>query len=143
MSTVDLTHFLSRATTEDPYFRFLRFQVERPTPGNVVLKVHIDPDFHTNRRGITHGSPLAALCDACMGWSCRTLGYHVVTVNMDISYIRPVMENTWVYGEGRVVHHGSKTIVCEAHLYDEAHRLAIVGKGTYWIHHTIDLATDV
>lgn len=143
MNEIDFTHFLQRATTEDPYFRFLRFQVHQLLPGNVVLKIYIDPDFQANWRAVAHGAPLAALSDACMGWSCRTLGYHVVTVNMDMSFLRPIPEETWVYGEGKVVHRGKKTMVCEARLYDQEHHLALFGKGTYWIHHEIDLKTDI
>ncbi len=140
---VDFTNFLKRATTEDPYFQFLKIEIVDLQPGNVKMKLFIDKDFHTNRMGISHGAPLAAMSDACMGWSCRTLGYHVVTINIDISFVRPIPEETWVYGEGKILHEGSNTLVGEARFHDEGGHLSLVGKGTYWIRHRIDLATDV
>lgn len=139
----DFTHFLQRATTEDPFFKFLRMQVDSLAPGNVRLKLFVEPDFHTNRRGVCHGGPLAAMSDACMGWSCRTLGYHVVTTDIHISYIRPAPENTWVYGEGQVIHEGKNTLVAEVKFYNEDGKIILLGKGTYWIRHRIDLATDI
>lgn len=143
MEEINFDNFLKRATTEDPFFKFLQMQIESIKPGNVKIKLFIDDNFHTNTRGTAHGAPLAAMSDACMGWSSRTLGYHVVTVNLDISYVRPVMANTWVHGEGKVLHHGRNTTVCEVHFHDEDGNLVLIGKGTYWILHKIDLAKDI
>lgn len=143
MEQVDFSHFLQRASTEDPFFKFLKMEIEGIQPGNVKIRLFIDENFHTNRRGVAHGSPLAAMSDACMGWSSRSLGYHVVTINIDISYLRPVSQNTWVHGEGRVVHHGKRTTVCEVRFHDDEGNVVLIGKGTYWIHHPIDISTDI
>jgi uncharacterized protein (TIGR00369 family) len=101
-------------------------------PGTAGLKMYCDPKF-SNHMGSIHGAVIAGLIDNAMGLSMESSGRRGVTLEMSLNYIAPVMENTVVTAEGRVVYAGKKTAVIEASLFTENGELAAKGKGTFYL----------
>ena len=101
-------------------------------PGTAGLKMFCDHKF-SNHMGSIHGAVIAGLIDNAMGLSMESSGRRGVTLEMSLNYIAPVMENTEVTAEGRVVYAGKKTAVIEASLFTEKGDLAAKGKGTFYL----------
>lgn len=143
MTDPSLAAFQERASQQDPYFQFTKIQVEELQPGETHFSLFIEDGFHTNRLGMAHGAVLSTMTDASMGWAARTLGYHVVTLNIEVTFVRPAKAGTRIYSHGKIVHHGTRTLVGETHFYDEEGHLLLLGRGTYCIVKEIDLATEI
>jgi uncharacterized domain 1 len=100
--------------------------------GTAGLKV-ICPHEYANHMGSVHGAVISGLLDNAMGYSIETLNKRCVTLEMNLNYIMPVLENTEITVEGFVIHTGNKTAVAEASLFTHEHKLAVKARATFYI----------
>lgn len=71
--------------------------------------------------GFFHGGLLATLLDSASCNAASTLlphGYHVVTVEMKVNYMRPATDDRLIV-KGRVLSKGKNIIVCESEIFDK------------------------
>lgn len=93
-----------------PYFKSMPCTIETVAVGRV--RVGFDVSRHIcNYRNIASGGVLAAFCDTLMGMACRTMGFQVTTLEINMNYIRSVNSGEHITGIGQVLHHGRNTIV--------------------------------
>lgn len=91
---------------------------------------------HQGPLGFVHGGASAALMDEALGLSIWYAGVQVVTVNLNITYLKPVplgkqvhirgamsgRENQRIYAEGKIVLPDGQVAVTAKGIYVEAHQ---------------------
>lgn len=87
---------------------------------------------HTNIRGVSHGGALVSLADMAMMLACATLGRRVVTLDLNISFVRRASEGCTVRAHSKVVHSGKTTVVVEGKITDGSRRLLATARGTFF-----------
>lgn len=121
---------------KSPAARLLgREVVERDTKNRTAkLRFRASPDF-LNRRGTIQGGILAAMLDSVFGTTLATTLQHgetIVTLEMKISFIRPVMPGP-IFGNGRLVERGRAIAFLEGELRDAEGALLATGTSTFRI----------
>ena len=85
-----------------------------------------------NTQGLLQGGIISALCDHAMGTAARTLGFWIVTLEMNINYLLKVPLGSLIVAEGSVVKCGKSIIVGEAHVYNDG-ELVAKSRGTFYV----------
>lgn len=90
-------------------------EVDRVTPGEVVLGMDHNPRF-TQQHGFLHGGAISAVLDTACGFAALTLmpaDAGVLTVEMKVSLMAPGRGRRFRFA-GRVIKPGRTLIFCEA-----------------------------
>lgn len=124
---------LSHLYDINPFVSLLKMRIEDVREGEATLSMPVIYEIHTNLYRNAHGGALASLADTAMGVSCATLGNRVVTLDMNINYIRGAGEQPAIYCTGKVIHNGKSTMVVEAELTDGAGSLLGKARGTFFV----------
>ena len=72
-----------------PYFQNLPCQVADLNGGEVTIDFPVEQRF-CDAKGVAAPGLMMAFCDTLMGFSCRTLGYSVTTLEINMNYVRHV-----------------------------------------------------
>ena len=84
-------------------------------------------EYHYNPMETVHGGIVALLLDSAMGSSVQSMlprGTSYTTLELKVNYLRPVTSATGtIYGEGKLIHLGSRTAAAEGRLTDGAGKL--------------------
>jgi len=117
-----------------PLADVLGFRLEQIEPGDVT--VTLEPqEFHYNPMGVLHGGMAATLFDSALGCAVQSLlppGYIAPTMQLQISYVRPVTVQTGkVFCTGKVIHIGKKSATAEGRLVDQEGKLYAHSTGTF------------
>ena len=115
----------------NPFLALLGVRVASYGRGNVRLEMDVKHE-HTNVHGIAHGGVAATLVDTAMGIAAFTCDKGVVTLEMNMSFVRPVWEGR-VAAVGEVIHEGRHTVVCEGRVYGESGELCMKAGGTFYV----------
>jgi acyl-CoA thioesterase len=101
--------------------------------GTAAFEVTID-ETHLRTMGIAHGGLLATVLDSCLGCSCWTLAppdNHVVTVQLNINYIRPAWLGETLTARAEVRHAGQMTAVSRGEIRTKEGALVASATGTF------------
>ena len=128
-----LKAYLTKIYDVNPYVRLLKMTIDDITEGMARLAMPVDYDIHTNLYKVAHGGSIASLADTAMGVACATVGKPVVTIDMNINYIRSAEQQTVIYCTATVIHNGKHTLVVEAEVVDGQGRLVAKARGTFFI----------
>jgi len=79
---------------------------------------------HCNIYGTVHGGTFAAAADFAMGLACVTTGRRVVTIDMNVSYIKSAPAGSRLTAAGRVVSRGKKIMRAEGQIFSGGQLLA-------------------
>lgn len=123
---------LSRALDSVPFARFLGIELEAIDSGIATLAFDIKPELKQNH-GVVHGGAIASLIDSATAFAIISLlptNEHATTVDLTISYLRPLTEGR-ARALARVVRSGKRLIVVSAELFDDAGTLAATALSTY------------
>lgn len=118
---------------QNAFVNLLDMQVVSLKPGKVEIRMPIHRGKHTNLYGMAHGGALASLADTVMGYACATLGNRVVTLDINMNFIKGAEAQRDVLAVGQVIHHGKSTMVVEADILDEAGALLVKARGTFYV----------
>lgn len=116
----------------NPFVALLEMKIEELGEGEVVLSMPINHAL-TNLFGMAHGGALASLADTAMGVACGTLGKKVMTLDMNLNFIRGANQDEIVRSRAKVIHNGKSTIVVENELLDGAGNLLNKARGTFFV----------
>lgn len=101
--------------------------------GRVVFEATPSSRFY-NPLGTVHGGWISTLLDSAMGCAVHSVlkaGQAYTTVDMTISFVRPVLEKTGkLRCEGKIIHAGSRIATAEGRVYDAAGALIAHGSET-------------
>lgn len=109
-----------------PITRLVGFAFGSLEEGRVVFEF-TPGEEHANPMAGTHGGVLTTVLDSAMGCAIATklaAGQGYTTLELKINFVRPVTHATGkLFGEGRIVHLGTKTATAEGYLRDTEGRL--------------------
>lgn len=97
--------------------KFLALKIAKVAEGTVTYRAKIEAE-HCNLYGGIHGGTLASLADVVMGCSCVTLGRRVVTIDMNISYIKNAPQGCTLTAVGEVVSRGKTIMRATGEIYE-------------------------
>jgi uncharacterized protein (TIGR00369 family) len=110
---------------------FLELQVVELAEGKIIYRTKII-DKHCNMYGFVHGGTLASISDVAMGVSCLTLGKRVVTIDMNISYIKNVPTGSTLTAVGEVISTGKTIMRAVGQIFNEQ-QLLIRSQASYFV----------
>jgi len=117
-----------RTTVFDNFFDFKIVELKE---GKAVYNVKIDKK-HTNIYGFVHGGVFDTICDVVMGVSCITLGKLIVTLDMNLSYIKNVPSGNLLTAVGEVISSGNTIMRASSEVYCDQ-QLLVKAQATYFI----------
>jgi uncharacterized protein (TIGR00369 family) len=101
--------------------------------GRVAFEATPSRRFY-NPLGTVHGGWISTLLDSAMGCAVHSVlkaGQAFATVDMAVSFVRPVLEQTGkLRCEGRIIHAGSRIATAEGRVWDAAGTLIAHGSQT-------------
>ncbi len=106
---------------------------EVPGPGELVMHWTPTPGL-ANLSGGVHGGYTALVCDEAAGIAAASAGERFVpmlTLDLDVTYLRPAVVGRLHRVEGSVVHAGRQRIVAEARVLTPDGRLAATARGSF------------
>lgn len=118
--------------SENPFVALLQIEIVELEPGKATLSMPIK-NKHTNFYKSAHGGALAALADTAMGTACTTTGKKVVTLDMNLNYIRNVPCQETLTAVGLVIHNGSRTIVATTDIFNNTNQLVVSARATFFV----------
>ncbi len=127
-----ITDVLQEFYKQNPYVGLLKISIDEVKAGRVVLGMDIEK-FHTNFYELSHGGALMSLADTAMGAACLSCNKKVVTLSFDMNFIKGAPLGTEIKATGRVIHNGSRTMVCETDMINEDGELLCKATGTFFV----------
>ena len=88
---------------------------------------------HLNPMAIVHGGATTSLMDTALGMAAKSLNNKVVTLEMNINFIKPVQFNETLTAKGKVVKAGRSIVVAEAEAYNDKGDKVAIGRGTFYV----------
>lgn len=129
----NLLKILKETYDKNPFVTLLEMNFVKMEPGSAILEMPVVVGKHTNLHGIAHGGALASLADTAMGAVCATFDKKVVTLNMNMSYIKAALSCQTVRAVARVIHNGRSTMVVESEVLDKNGELLAKATGSFYV----------
>jgi len=117
----------------NPYVKLLGMYITKLDEGQAELSMPVDADIHTNLYHVAHGGALASLADTVMGIACATTGKKVVTLEMNINFIKSAAPQSAIKAMGRIIHNGKSTMIAEGEIVDSHNNLIAKTRGTFFV----------
>jgi len=129
---LQLKDHLKKLYSNNPFVSLLQMEVVEIQAGSVKLSMPVE-NHHTNLYKIAHGGALASLADTAMGMACASTGKKVVTLDMNINFIRSAEYQTALIAVGTLVHAGNRTMVAQANIFDSQDNLIVKSSATFFV----------
>jgi len=123
---------IQNALASVPFAKFLGLELENIESGSATLAVNVRKDL-TQNQGIVHGGAIASLIDTATAFAILSLlepGERVTTVDLTISYLRPVSRGR-LRAVAKVVRAGRRLFVVSAEVVGDDGKLATTALSTY------------
>lgn len=123
---------ISGALAKVPFAKLLGIELEDIDSGVATLAFDIKPEFKQNH-GVVHGGAIASLIDSATAFAIISLlpaGEHATTVDLTISYLRPLTDGR-ARAVARVLRSGQRLITVSAELFDSKGTLSATALSTY------------
>ena len=128
-----LQQYLQTLYKRNAYVNLLDMKMAHVEQGLAEIVMPIEPAKHTNLYNAAHGGAIASVADTAMGVACASLGRRVVTLELNINFIKAPDPGTEVRAVGRVIHNGRKTLVVECDVYGHANVVVGKARGTFYV----------
>jgi uncharacterized protein (TIGR00369 family) len=116
-----------------PFLDLLRIRLVEAAGGRSRAELTVGAE-HLRTLGIMHGGVMATLLDTSMGMAAGSVapaGHDVVTVQLNLHFIRPAWEGETLVAVGEVRHAGRRTAVARGEVHTAAGILAGSGSATF------------
>lgn len=127
-----LRSHLSELYDKDILENFLRLRVTELAEGRVVCQCELI-DQHSNIYGFIHGGTLASICDVAMGVACLTLGKRIVTIDMNVSYIKNIPASGVITAVGSIVSNGKTIMRATGEVFSADQQLLVRSQASYFV----------
>ncbi|MDC0335297.1 PaaI family thioesterase [Pseudodesulfovibrio sp.] len=110
----------------NPLFRFLGMEVVEIAPDRAVLRLPVKPEL-IQGAGLAAGGVLAALLDETMAHAVlggNNPGELTTTIDMNVSFLRPVNKHATLTCEAHVTKRGKRIIFASATVRNNGHQAA-------------------
>ncbi|MGE5630550.1 MAG: PaaI family thioesterase [Caulobacteraceae bacterium] len=111
---------------------FLELQIDELAEGECSFSTKTT-EKHSNFYGTVHGGTLASISDIAMGTACLTLGKRVVTIDMNISYIKSAPKGSKLTAVGEVISSGKTIMRAAGEIFDEQGQLLVKSQASYFV----------
>jgi uncharacterized protein (TIGR00369 family) len=111
---------------------FLDLSIVSLAEGKAVFSTQITGN-RSNIYGYTHGGTLASISDVAMGAACITLGKRIVTIDLNISFIKGAPTGSILTAFGEVISNGNTIMRATAEIFDEQKQLIVRSQASYFI----------
>ena len=128
-----LAEKLSNLYDSNPYINLLDMHITKLEDGQAEISMPIIAGKHTNLYNIAHGGALASLADTAMGIACVTTGKKVVTLEMNVNFIKGAVPQAEIKAVGKIIHRGKSTMIAEGEIRDGHNTLLIKSRGTFFV----------
>lgn len=128
-----LQQYLQKLYKQNAFVNLLDMKMAHIEPGIAEVVMPIEPAKHANLYNVAHGGALASVADTAMGVACASLGRRVVTLELNINFIKAPDPGTEVRAVGRVIHNGRKTLVVECDVLSHANVVMSKARGTFYV----------
>lgn len=128
-----LKEILYKRYEVNPFVKLLQITIAHLEKGAVVLEMPVLEDKHTNLFNVAHGGALSGLADTAMGVACATLGKKVLTLEMNMNFIRAAAPQKAIRARGSVIHNGNNTMVAQTEIFDSSDTLLLSARGTFFV----------
>ncbi|MEG1726655.1 MAG: PaaI family thioesterase [Acidaminococcaceae bacterium] len=128
-----MAKFISNTYQRNNFVKLCGVGIKEIHFGEAVLNIEIDDDKHTNLYGAAHGGVIGTLADTACGVVSASVGYRVVTLNLNINYIDSIylMDEATAYA--KIVHRGMSTLVIEVEIRNGKKDLMAKAMGTMFV----------
>jgi acyl-CoA thioesterase len=137
-----LKKYFQDVYNHNSFVKLLDMKLARVEPGLAELTMPVDPAKHTNLYHVAHGGALAAVADTAMGVACASLGRRVVTLELNMNFIKAANGCTDVRAVGRVVHSGRQTLVVECDVLGAEGAVLVKARGTFMVVGQFDIVLN-
>ena len=137
-----LKQFFQDVYNQNSFVNLLDMKLDRIEPGLAELTMPIDPAKHTNLYRVAHGGALASVADTAMGVACASLGRRVVTLDLNMNFIKSSDSGTEVRAVARVIHNGRQTLVVECEVLGADQSLLLKARGTFFVVGKFDIVLN-
>jgi len=137
-----LQQYFQDVYNQNSFVNLLDMKLDRIEPGLAELTMPIDPAKHTNLYRVAHGGALASVADTAMGVACASLGRRVVTLDLNMNFIKSSDSGTEVRAVGRVIHNGRQTLVVECEVLGTDQTLLLKARGTFFVVGKFDIVVN-
>ncbi len=128
-----LKEYFQDTYRDNSYVKLLEMRLVHVEPGTATISMPVNPERHTNLYQVAHGGALASLADTVMGVACGSVGRRVVTLELNMNFIKAADADTIVTGVGRVIHNGRNTLVVECEISSSEGVLLLKARGTFYV----------
>ena len=118
--------------TERNFDHFINPQIVKLEDGEAEVHWQAKPD-HLNRFGSVHGGALSGLIDTVAAIASLTKMKRIVTIELNISYIKSANISTKIIAKGKVIHAGRSLLRTSVELMNEDGELLTRGNLTFFI----------
>jgi uncharacterized protein (TIGR00369 family) len=123
---------LKRAARSLPFVSLCGIELESAEPGSAVMSLAVRQELKRDN-GVVHGGAIATLIDTCTAFAIIPLleeDEHSVTVDLTISYLRPLTTGT-ATASAKILREGRRVMVLSAEVLDHEGKLAATALSTY------------
>lgn len=116
-----------------PFAQHMGFDLVEWEDGRAVAECTVRPE-HANTRGIAHGGVLSALmdmaCGASIAYQPSVEGRGVVTVVLNVNYLKPAQVGDRVRAVGRRRGTGKRVVACDVEVTNQSGETLAIGMVT-------------
>lgn len=119
-----------------PAWKLLGLRVVEAGEGRALVAMTAGPEL-VNFVGVIHGGYLATLADSAMGRALRSAlpeGERHYTFDLKLNFINAAREGEELLAEGRVIHSGRRTALCECRITGPAGMLVATATATFSVY---------
>ncbi|MDQ6653607.1 MAG: PaaI family thioesterase, partial [Acidobacteriota bacterium] len=123
---------IQKALGTVPFARLLGIELEHVGTGTATLVLEVRKEL-TQNHGVVHGGAIASLIDTATAFAIISVlptGEKVTTVDLTISYLRPVTGGR-LKAVAKVLRSGRRLFAVSADVFDGAGRLTATALSTY------------
>ncbi|MGH9429749.1 MAG: PaaI family thioesterase, partial [Terriglobia bacterium] len=123
---------IRQAVETVPFARLLGIELDEVGSGTATLGLNVRDELKQNH-GVVHGGAIASLIDTATAFAIISLlapGERVTTVDLTISYLRPLTEGR-VTASAKVLRAGRRLFIVSAEVFDHEGKLATTALSTY------------
>lgn len=103
-------------TKENDFATYMGFELVEETKEGTVIKLKLAP-HQLNPHGIAHGGVAATILDTSIGMSVyQVTGRKCVTVNLNLSFLEPIMKDDVLFSNGRIIRAGKSMATAEGEI---------------------------
>lgn len=117
---------------EVPFLEHLDIRPISAGDGKAAFEMEV-AEIHLRTLGMVHGGVTASLLDTAVGFAAITVappGHHVVTVQLNMNFTRPLQAGETLRATAQVLHAGKRTAVVQAEVRTAAGELAAIATAT-------------